>query len=273
MGTVTRAIKTFARNHFTVEGIKKDWASFKGKLVETRKGEAKVSSSKKKSTHPSPEKNILDRKSERAKPNPYVSVRLDEKGKPEIQSEPKTVEASVTQLPIEEVEARATKALQECIHAICVGDAGQRIHKLSEVMRHVHTICLERKGEAFGTEDIGQTLEELLDRIPLHKGVSKVLARELSRTTGAMQDLFSVQLVAYYKRDFSPKVRQTDLSLTNNLSHTANECIVMTPVLVRLLAEKVAPDQADAITRQFAYMKDPSPERLRPVFNAMLRIE
>ncbi|WP_062267798.1 hypothetical protein [Endozoicomonas arenosclerae] len=273
MSSVSKAVRTFVRDHLSLEGIKKDWANFRGKLVERRKGEAKVSGSKKASTSTSAKKHILDRKGASTKPNPYVSFRLDEKGKPEVQVEKKVVEPTVSQLPIEEVEARATKALQECIHDICVGDAARRIHKLSEVMRHVHRICLERKGKEFGTEDIGNTLEDLLNRIPLNQGVSKVLARELSSSEGAMQDLFAVQLPAYYKRDFSPKVRQTDLSLTNDLSHTANECMVMTPVLVRLLAEKVAPDQADEITRQFAYMKDPSPERLRPVFSAMLRVE
>ncbi|KEQ18401.1 hypothetical protein [Endozoicomonas numazuensis] len=272
MSAVTRAIKTFARTHFTVDGLKKDWASFRGMLVKKRKGTTPIFEHKHALTRSRKEKNILDRQAHEREPNQYVSFRLDEKRKPNIQLKPKSIETTVNPLSIEEVELRATKALNECIHAMCVGDAGHRIHKLSEVMRYVHMICLEKTGNAYGTEDIGHTLEDLLNRIALNQGVANVLARELSSTEGAMQDLFAVQLVAYYKRDFSPKMRLTDLSLSNALSHTANECMVMTPVLVRLLAEKVAPDRADEITRQFACMKDPNPERLGPVFNAMLRI-
>jgi hypothetical protein len=275
MSTISRAVKSFAREHFTRAGISRNWAKFKGKLVRSHNSEARLSGKSKsdsKSDSKPEGKGVHFRKAQESVPNPYVSVRFKEV-KPDVEVESKPVSSAVEKLTTEEVEALAIKALQEFMHSVCVGTPEQRIYKLSEIMRHVHTLCLENKGPAFGVDDIAHTLEDLLNRIPVEKGMANVLARELSSSTGAMQDLFAVQLVAYYRLDGQPKARQTELSLSNHLSHTANECIVMTPVLIRLLAEKVARGNVDEIIRQFAYMKDPSQERLRPVFNAMLRVE
>ena len=264
--TIPHDIKAFLKE--TSKGIESIWAKFKGRIVRKNLAKAKFIQKKLSNTQEGPGTKRL---SERTVQQHQGNVSLGSKRKGFLdQTEGKKVSELSRQ---EQLGLEAIELIERLNKSLISGKPKQRIAALGALMMNVHDLCFLEKGSEFGADDIGDVLSKLLDSMTIDPDQVEVLVREMTNPKGGMQDLFSVQLVGYYQKNGEPKNATYHISISESLSPTAKECVIMTPIFLRCLSEKVAPDQSDEVMRQYSHMKDPAPSVRQKVFKAMLKIQ